>query len=106
VHQEFRILGRISNLAVKKKRLPAPCQAVEFPDPDGRQTRKPHYMTASEKHLIELCAPSYLRNVVIAEMGLRPYKELMSMRKTQVDFENPSCISRTPRRRMEKEICR
>jgi hypothetical protein len=25
---------------------------------------------------------------IIAEMDLRPYKELMSMRKSQVDFEN------------------
>ena len=91
VHQEFRILRRILNMAVKKKRLAAnPCSAVEFPVPAGRQTRKPHYMTASEQERIEMCAPSYLRNAVciIAEMGLRPYKELMSMRKSQVDFEN------------------
>lgn len=91
VHQEFRILRRILNVAVKKKRLSAnPCNGVEFPVPAGRQTRKPHYMTASEQERIELCAPNYLRNVVciIAEMGLRPYKELMPMRKLQVDFEN------------------
>lgn len=91
VHQEFRILRRILNVAVKKKRLSAnPCSAVEFPVPAGRQTRKPHYMTASEQERIEHCAPGYLRNAVciIAEMGLRPYKELMSMRKSQVDFEN------------------
>jgi len=67
-----------------------PCSGVEFPVPAGRQTRKPHYMTASEQERIELCALGYLRNAVciIAEMGLRPYKELMSMRKSQVDFEN------------------
>lgn len=91
VHQEFRILRRILNVAVKKKRLSAnPCGGVEFPVPAGKQTRKPHYMTASEQERIELCAPGYLRNAVciIAEIGLRPYKELMSMRKSQVDFEN------------------
>ena len=91
VHQEYRILGRILNVAVKKKRLSAnPCRGVEFPVPAGKQTRKPHYMTASEQARIELCAPGYLRNAVciIAEMGLRPYKELMPMRKSAVDFEN------------------
>ena len=32
VHQEFRVLRRILNLAVKYKRLTVnPCQAVEFP---------------------------------------------------------------------------
>jgi len=47
-------------------------------------------MTSSEQERIELCAPSYLKNAirVIAEMGLRPYKELMPMRKSQVDSEN------------------
>jgi integrase len=91
VHQEFRILRRILNVAVKKKRLSAnPCSGVEFPVPAGKQTRKPHYMTASEQERIELCAPGYLRHAVciISEMGLRPYKELMPMRKSQVDFEN------------------
>ena len=91
VHQEFRILRRILNVAIKKKRLSVnPCDGVEFPVPASRQTRKPHYMTASEQERIELCAPSYLRNAVciLAEMGLRPYKELMPMRKSQVDLEN------------------
>jgi integrase len=84
-------LRRILNVAVKKKRLSAnPTSGVEFPVPTGKQTRKPHYMTASEQERIELCAPGYLRHAVciISEMGLRPYKELMPMRKSQVDFEN------------------
>jgi integrase len=91
MHQEFRVLRRMLNVAVKQKRLTTnPCSAVEFPVPISRTTRKPHYMTASEQKRIEFVAPSYLRNAVliISEMGLRPYKELMPMKKSQVDFEN------------------
>ncbi len=91
VHQEFRVLRRILNVAVNQKRLGSnPCNAVEFPASLSKSTRKPHYMTASEQRLIEKCAPKYLRNaiVIISEMGLRPYKELMPMRKSQVDLEN------------------
>ena len=61
VHQEFRILRRILNLAVKQKRLAVnPCQAVEFPVAVSTSVRKPHYMTASEQTRIERFAPSYL----------------------------------------------
>ena len=91
VHQEFRILKRILNVAVKKKCLHTnPCSAVEFPIQLRNATRKPHYMTASEQQRIEFSAPDYLRNaiVILAETGLRPYKELMPMKKLQVDMEN------------------
>jgi integrase len=91
VHQEFRVLRRMLNVAVKQKRLISnPCNAVEFPVPISRTTRKPHYMTASEQKRIEFVAPNYLRNaiVIISEMGLRPYKELMPMKKSHVDLEN------------------
>jgi integrase len=91
VHQEFRILRRILNVAVKQKRLTLnPCAAVEFPVSVSKTTRKPHYMTASEQARIELAAPNYLKHatVIISEMGLRPYKELMPMVKPQVDLEN------------------
>ena len=91
VHQEFRILKRILNVAVKKKCLHTnPCSAVEFPIQLRKATRKPHYMTASEQQRIEFSAPDYLRNaiVILAETGLRPYKELMPMKKLQVDMEN------------------
>jgi integrase len=91
VHQEFRILRRILNVAVKQKRLTInPCSMVEFPVSVAKTTRKPHYMAASEQERIEFLAPNYLRHVVviITEMGLRPYKELMPMRKTQVDLGN------------------
>jgi integrase len=76
VHQEFRILRRILN--------------VEFPVPVSKTTRKPHYMTASEQARIEFAAPNYLKHimVIISEMGLRPYKELMPIVKPQVDLEN------------------
>jgi integrase len=47
-------------------------------------------MAASEQAKIEFAAPNYLRNVVviIAETGLRYKKELLSMKKVQVDLEN------------------
>jgi integrase len=79
------------NVAVRQKRLTInPCASVEFPASVSRTTRKPHYMTASEQQRIELLAPNYLKNaiVIISEMGLRPYKELMPMRKSQIDLEN------------------
>jgi integrase len=91
VHQEFRVLRRMLNLAVKQKKLQSnPCQAVEFPVSVKKSTRKPYYMTANEQERIELFAPGYLKNaiVIITEMGLRPYKELMPMLKSQVDLEN------------------
>jgi integrase len=91
VHQEFRILTRIFNVGIKQKWLAAnPCNAVEFPVSVSNSTRKPHYMTASEQTKIEFNAPSYLRNaiVILTETGLRPYKELMPMKKSQVDLDN------------------
>ena len=90
-HQEFRILSHILNVAVKQKRLAAiPCAAVEFPVSVAKSTRKPHYMTATEQTKIEFAAPSYLRNIVVilAEMGLRHKKELLPMKKEQVDLAN------------------
>lgn len=47
-------------------------------------------MTATEQQRIEFFAPLHLKNVIviIAEMGLRPYKELMPMKKSQVDLQN------------------
>ncbi len=91
VHQEFRILRRILNVAVKQKRLAFnPCQAVEFPVSVLHSVRKPHYMTATEQAKIDGAAPSYLKNiiVIISEMGLRPFKELLPIQKCQVDLEN------------------
>jgi len=91
VHKEFRILKRMLNIAKKKRRLPAnPCDGVEFPVRMAGTTRKPHYVTSSEQERIEMCATSYLRNIVVimTETGLRPNKELFPMRKEQIDFEN------------------
>ena len=91
VHREYRVLNRILNVAVQKKRLSVnPCQSVEFPARLAGTTRKPHYLTAREQALVEFFAPSYLKNVVVimVEMGLRPYRELLPMRKEQVDLEN------------------
>jgi hypothetical protein len=47
-------------------------------------------MTASEQVKIEFNAPDYLKNVIVimTEMGLRPFKELMPMLKSKVDLEN------------------
>lgn len=91
VHREFRVLRRILNVAVQQKLLAAnPCQAVEFPVRLTGSTRKPHYMTASEQERILLHAPSYLRNVIVimVEMGLRPYRELLRMKQEHVDLAN------------------
>jgi integrase len=76
---------------VKQKRLlDNPCRAVEFPVSVAKSTRKPHYMAASEQAKIEFAAPNYLRNIVVilSEMGLRYKKELLPMKKVQVDLEN------------------
>jgi integrase len=88
VHQEFRVLRRLLNVAVKKKRLRSnPCDGVEFPvKVDG--LFRPHYVTWSEQQLTEQHAPRYLRNIVriITETGLRIRKELLCARKDQIDF--------------------
>jgi integrase len=90
VHQEFRVLRRMLNVAVRKKLLPAnPCSGVEFPV-RVKGLFRPHYVSWSEQKRIELQAPPHLRNIVriITETGLRVYKELMSMRKDQLDLPN------------------
>ena len=90
VHQEFRVLRRVLNVAVKKKLVAAnPCNSVEFPV-TVKGLFRPHYMPWSEQQRIELHAPPYLRNLIriITETGLRVYKELAAMRKDQVDLAN------------------
>jgi integrase len=90
VHQEFRVLRRCLNVAVRKRLLPSnPCWGVEFPVRVKGMFR-PHYMSESEQQKIEFHAPGYLVNVIriIVETGLRIYKELMPMRKDQIDLLN------------------
>ncbi len=90
VHQEFRVLRRTLNLAVRKKLLPSnPCVGVEFPV-TVKGLFRPHYVSWSEQQQIERHAPDYLRNLIriITETGLRVYKELAPMRKDQVDLAN------------------
>jgi integrase len=90
VHQEFRVLRRMLNVAVRKRLLPAnPCSGVEFPV-RVKGLFRPHYVSWSEQKRIEQHAQPHLRNIVriITETGLRVYKELMSMRKDQVDLAN------------------
>lgn len=84
------MLRRALNVAVRKKFLPAnPCSGVEFPV-SIRGRFRPHYVTWSEQQMIEFHAPDHLRNVVriITETGLRAYKELVPMKKDQVDLVN------------------
>jgi integrase len=91
VHQEYRVLRNMLNIAVRQKKLHVnPCSGVEFPVSLKHSTRKPHYMTASEQERIECFAPSYLKHIVVimTEMGLRPYRELLPMLKSQVDLDN------------------
>jgi integrase len=91
VHQEFRVLRHMLNVAIRQKKLEVnPCAMVEFPVSVKNSTRKPHYMSSSEQERIEFIAPSYLRHVIVimAELGLRPYRELLPMLKSKVDLEN------------------
>ncbi len=77
-------------VAVRKKLLPAnPCGGVAFPVKVKRLFR-PHCVGWSEQQRIEFQAPEYLRNIIriITESGLPVYKELMPMKKEQVDLEN------------------
>jgi len=90
IHQEFRVLRRMLNVAVRKKLLTAnPCSGVEFPVA-VKGLFRPHYVSWSEQQEIESRAPEYLRNVIriITETGLRIYKELTPMRRDQVDLQN------------------
>src|ERR1700684_2411343 len=90
VHQEFRVLRRMLNVAVHKKLLAAnPCSGVEFPVA-VKGLFRPHYVTWSEQQRIEFHGPEYMKNAVqiITETGLRVYKELTPMKKDQVDLQN------------------
>jgi integrase len=51
---------------------------------------RPHYVTWSEQQKIEYNAMPHLRNAIriIAETGLRVKKELLPMKKSQIDFLN------------------
>jgi len=78
------------NVAVRKKLLPSnPCSSVEFPVAIKRLF-KPHYVTWSEQQRIERHSPPCLCNIVriLTETGLRINKELLSMRKDQLDIAN------------------
>jgi integrase len=90
IHQEFRVLRRMLNVAVRKKLLAAnPCSGVEFPVA-VKGLFRPHYVAWSEQQKIESHGPQHLRNIVriITETGLRIYKELTPMKKDQVDLHN------------------
>jgi integrase len=90
VHQELRVLRRMLNVAVRKKLLASnPCADVEFPVA-VRGLFRPHYVSWSEQQQIESHAPVHLGNIIriITETGLRIYKELLPMKKDQVDFVN------------------
>ncbi len=90
IHQEFRVLRRMLNVAVRKKLLAAnPCSGVEFPVA-VKGLFRPHYVAWSEQQKIESHGPQHLRNIVriITETGLRVYKELTPMKKDQVDLQN------------------
>src|SRR5260370_18094324 len=57
VHQEFRVLRRMLNVAVRKRLLPAnPCWGVEFPV-RVKGVFLPHYLTWAEQQRIEFHAP-------------------------------------------------
>jgi integrase len=90
VHQELRVLRRMLNVAVRKRLLTSnPCAMVEFPV-TLKGLFRPHYVTWSEQQQIENNAMPHLRNAIriIAETGLRVKKELLPMKKDQIDFLN------------------
>ena len=90
VHQELRVLRRMLNIAVRKRLLATnPCAMVEFPVP-LKALFRPHYVTWSEQQQIEHNSMPHLRNAIriIAETGLRVKKELLPMKKNQIDFLN------------------
>jgi len=90
VHQELRVLRRMLNVAVRKRLLPTnPCAMVEFPVP-LKALFRPHYVNWSEQQQIENNSIPHLRNAIriIAETGLRVKKELLPMKKSQIDFLN------------------
>jgi integrase len=90
IHQEFRVLRRMLNVAVRKRLLASnPCANVEFPVA-VKGLFRPHYASWSEQQQIEFHAPAHLRNIVriITETGLRVYKELLPMKKEHVDLVN------------------
>ena len=90
VHQELRVLRRMLNVAVRKRLLTSnPCAMVEFPV-TLKGLFRPHYVTWSEQQSIENRATPQLRNAIriIAETGLRVKKELLPMKKSQIDFLN------------------
>jgi len=100
VHQDLRVLRRVLNVALRKKLLPSnPCSGVEFPV-GVKRFFKPHYVTWSEQQLIERHSPPFLRNIVqiITEAGFRIKKELLPMRKDQLNIANATvwvCDSKT-----------
>jgi integrase len=100
VHQDLRVLRRVLNVALRKKLLPSnPCSSVEFPVAVKRFF-KPHYVTWSEQQLIERYSPPFLRNIIqiITEADFRIKKELLPMRKDQVNLSNATvwvCDSKT-----------
>src|SRR5262249_30351225 len=90
VHQEFRVLRRMLNVAVRKRVLPSnPCWGVEFPV-KVKGLFRPHYVSWSEQQRIAAAAPPYLKNAIqiITETGLRVYKELTPMNKEDIDLLN------------------
>jgi integrase len=90
VHQELRVLRRMLNVAVRKRLLATnPCAMVEFPVP-LKALFRPHYVTWSEQQQIEHNSMPHLRNAIriIGETGLRVKKELLPMKKNQIDFLN------------------
>jgi integrase len=90
VHQEFRVLRRMLNVAVRKRLLTSnPCAMVEFPV-SLKGLFRPHYVAWSEQQLIEKNAIPHMRNAIriIAETGLRVKRELLPMKKSQIDFIN------------------
>jgi integrase len=84
------VLRRMLNVAVRKRLLTSnPCAMVEFPVA-LKGLFRPHYVTWSQQQQIENNAVPHLRNAIriIAETGLRVKKELLPIKKDQIDLLN------------------
>ena len=90
VHQEFRVLRRMLNVAVHKRLLPSnPCWGVEFPIAVKGLFRPTTCLgpnkSESKRRRRSNCE---MRSGSITETGLRVYKELAPMAKDEVDLAN------------------
>jgi integrase len=85
-HVSKRRLRQAESIKLVRDRRNAANQQLGFASPLASRTT----CRATEQAKIEFVAPGYVRNIVviISELGLRYKKELLPMKKEQIDLEN------------------